>query len=62
MRCAVTTHQRDAERFELVAHRWIDAGVGALDRNAQATRERSDTAHEGAADAENVHTHGGKCP
>ena len=54
----VTAHQADAERLELGAHRRIDVRVGTFDRVAQLARERGDPAHEGAADAEDVQTHG----
>ena len=53
----IALHQRDAERFELRAHRRVDACVGALDLVAQLARERGDAAHEGAADAEDVQAH-----
>ena len=49
----------DAERGELRAHRRVDPGVAAGDARAGRTGERSEPAHEGAADAENVKVHGG---
>ena len=58
----VAAHQVDAQRLELSAHRRIDVGVGAFDRVAQLARQRGDTAHEGAADAENMQTHVARIP
>ena len=48
----------DAERRELRAHRRIDVAVGARDAMARGAGQRGDAAHEGAADAEDVHVHG----
>ncbi len=45
----------DAERFELRAHRRIDAGVATGHLVAGAAREHGETAHERAADAERTH-------
>ncbi len=49
--------QRDAERFELRAHRRIDIAVRAGDSEARGAREGGDAAHESAADAEDVDVH-----
>ena len=54
---AVALDQLDAERGELVAHRRIDVGVAAGDAVAGLACDRSEAAHEGAADAENVQVH-----
>jgi hypothetical protein len=54
---AVAFDQRDALRLELRAHRRIDARVATRHRVARLAREHGETAHEGAADAENVDVH-----
>src|SRR3972149_1932575 len=54
---AVAFDQFDAERGELIAHRRIDVGVAAGDPESGLLRDRRDSAHEGAADAENVEMH-----
>ena len=50
--------QVDAEGAELVAHRRVDVRVAAGDAVAGFAGQRSDTTHEGAADAEDVDVHG----
>ena len=50
--------QFNAQGAKLVAHRRIDPGVAAGDCVARLTRQCSQTAHESAADAENVNVHG----
>ncbi len=45
------------QRLELRAHGRIDIAVGACDPVAGGARDRRDSAHESAADTENVNVH-----
>ena len=54
---AVAVDQLDAEGAQLVAHRRVDVGVAAGHLVAGLARERGETAHEGAADAEDMDVH-----
>ena len=53
----IALNQLDAERLELVRHRWINVGIAAGDLVAGLARKRRKAAHEGAANAENVDVH-----
>ena len=53
----VAFDQFDPGRFELRTHRRIDTGVAAGNTMSGRPRELGDSAHEGAADAENVNMH-----
>ncbi len=50
--------QFNAEGAQLVAHGWIDAAVAAGNPVTGCARQRCQTAHEGAANTENVNVHG----
>jgi len=50
----------DALRLQLGAHRRVDVGVAAGHLVACLLRDRSDAAHEGAADAQDVDVHLGQ--
>src|SRR5690606_23894510 len=47
-------HELDAERLQLIAHGRIDVGVASGHAEACALGERGKSAHEGAADAQDV--------
>ena len=47
----------DPQRLELIRHRRIDVLIGSRDTMAGGARQRGDTAHERAADTENVNVH-----
>ena len=49
--------QFDAEGAQLVGHRRVDVGVAACDGVAGGACNRSEPAHEGAANTENVQMH-----
>jgi len=54
---AVTLYKTNALSLELRAHGRVDAGVAAGDRVPGAAREYGETAHERAADSEDVDMH-----
>ncbi|OIQ73771.1 hypothetical protein GALL_445910 [mine drainage metagenome] len=56
---AVAFDQLDAESFELGAHRRIDLRVAAGDAMPRLFGQRGDSAHEGAANPEDVNMHDG---
>src|SRR3954467_7466279 len=51
-------HKLYAGLFELCAHGWINIGVAAGNAMAQCFSKLRETAHEGAAHAENMNMHG----
>src|SRR6185369_5883957 len=55
----VAFDQLDAQAAQLVAHRRIDIRVAAGDGVSGLARQRRDTAHEGAADTQDVNVHKG---
>ena len=55
---AVTRDELDALRIELSAHRRIDVEIAPGHPVAGGLGEHGDTAHESAADAEDVNVHG----
>ncbi len=55
---AVALDQLDAQCTQLIAHRRVDAGVAACDAVPSLARQRGQSAHEGAADAQNMYVHG----
>ena len=57
LRRAEAFDQLDAQRLELIAHRRVDVGIAAGDAVAGFTRQRRQSAHESAADAEDVDVH-----
>jgi len=52
-----TFDQVDAGGAQLVAHRWVDIGIAARDLVPGSHRQLRDTAHEGAADSQNMNVH-----
>ncbi len=54
---AKTFDQIDAQRPQLVAHRWVDASVAAGHAVAGLACQRGYAAHEGAANAQNMNVH-----
>ena len=58
LRRLVALNQFDAECGKLFAHRRVDVGVATGHGVAGLSRDRSEAAHERAADAEDVQMHG----
>src|SRR5207342_227072 len=50
----VALMQRDAQRFQLGRHWWVDVLVGTVDLMAEFARQGGDAAHERAGDAEDM--------
>ena len=55
---AVTLNQRNAQPAQLVAHGRVDAGITPCHTVAGFSCQGSQSAHEGAANAENMNMHG----
>src|SRR4029077_5239274 len=62
LRRRVAFDQLDPERIQLRAHGRVDVGVATGHAMAGGARDRRETAHEGAADAEDVEMHCGTQP
>ncbi len=56
----VALHKPDTRRFKLGAHRRIDVFIGSRHLMTHGACNKGNTAHEGAADPENVNFHLGR--